>query len=70
MAQVHQQSVVNITPKDGELAIKLDITINFTSDGLSVMTVASEDENTKCVPIVPNFGSGKTLDFGKSIKEK
>ena len=39
MVQVYQQPIINVTPKDGELEIKLSITINLNSDGVQSLTV-------------------------------
>lgn len=74
MVQVLQQpSIVTVVPKDGQLEIKLDITINLTSDGMSFTTMAveakkKEDDETKYV--VPDFSSGATLNFGNKIKRE
>lgn len=75
MVQRYSPASVKIVPRDGELEIKLDITINVNTEGvISVEGVEAskkkkleEDDN---VPhIIPDFVSGATLNFGKEVKE-
>ena len=65
---------IKVVPRDGELEIKLDITINVNTDGvISVASVeeaeaSKKKEEDKVEYIVPDFVSGATLDFGKIVK--
>ena len=74
MVQVYSGPTVKVVPKDGEIEIKLDITINVTSEGISVAAVPSnknikKDEDEKTDLLIPNFTSGNKLNFGKTIGE-
>lgn len=77
MVQVHSSptTIVKIVPKDGELEIKLDITINLNTDNLTVMATTKENETLKTKEkepdlLVPDFVSGTKLSFGKIVKEQ
>ena len=67
-------TIVKVVPKDGEIEVKLDITININADGLVSMTSAEQkpkkeiDDDDKVDFIVPDFTSGTTLSFGKEKK--
>ena len=76
MVQRITPSIIKIVPRDGELEIKLDITINVNTEG--VISVASvegaeakkkREEDDKVDYIIPDFVSGATLNFGKEVKE-
>ena len=73
MVQVYQApTIVKVIPRDGELEIKLDITINLATDGLSALAVEpkrkQQDDDVKF--IVPDFPSGNTLNFGNKLIKK
>jgi hypothetical protein len=58
---------VRIVPKDGELEITLNININV--DGKMTASADNGDvfleEEEKAPHIIPDFGSGSKLNFGK-----
>ena len=74
MVQVYQQPIINVTPKDGELEIKLSITINLNSDGVQSLTVdelpKQKTKEKEADFIIPDFNSGMMLEFGKSITKE
>jgi len=70
---------IKVVPKEGEIEISLDITINVNADGLVVASAETTQKETKKTsflddeevkPIIPNFISGGTLNFGKEVKEE
>ena len=69
---------VKVIPRDGEIEISLDITININADGLVAVSAQQSDEPTKKRVLsddkvdypIPNFASGSTLSFGKEVKEE
>lgn len=73
MVQVYQQPIIKVTPRDGELEIKLSITINLNSDGVQNLTVSempkskTNEKSDNADFMIPDFSSGVTLEFGKSI---
>ncbi len=73
MVQIHSSpTVVKIVPRDGELEIKLDITINLTTEGLTVTATQKKDniEKEEVGLMVPDFISGTKVNFGKTVTEK
>jgi hypothetical protein len=69
MVQRLGKTKVRIVPRDGEVEITLNINITLDgkltamSDDAAVTTLSDEDD---VVPtFIPDFGSGKKLDFGK-----
>jgi len=76
MVQRISPTTVKVIPRDGELEIKLDITINVNTEGIiSVASVEGTEvknkkQDDKVDYIIPDFASGATLEFGKDIEIK
>jgi len=69
MVQRLGKTKIRIVPREGEIEITLNINITLDgkvtamSDGAAVTTVSDEDD---VIPtFIPDFGSGKKLNFGK-----
>ncbi len=71
MVQIHSSPVVTVVPRDGELEIKLDITINLTTDGLAISATQSmaKPKEKEADLMIPDFTSGTKVNFGKIVKE-
>lgn len=72
MVQVYSSpTVVTVQPKEGELQIKLDITINLNHDGtLATAEIKSVEKKQEKVDLmIPDFSAGTKLNFGKIVKE-
>ena len=68
MVQRLGKTKIRIVPRDGEIEITLNINIALDgkiiafADEANVTTVSDEDETPT---FIPDFSSGKKLDFGK-----
>jgi len=64
------QTQVKVVPRDGELAITLNINITVdgnvtaSADGADVSVLQKEDDD-KVDHLIPDFASGVKLNFGK-----
>lgn len=62
MAQIIKPTKIRIVPRDGELEITVNINVNV--DGK--VTTDDQQKEEKDIFIVPDFGSGMKLSFGKT----
>jgi hypothetical protein len=68
MVQHVRKSKVKIVPRDGELEITLNINISLDGQVVAMADNAavSVQEEDEAVPtFIPDFSSGKKLNFGK-----
>ena len=68
MVQRIRQTKVKIVPRDGEIEITLNINISLDGQVVALAdgaAVAAKEEDEEVPTFIPDFTSGKKLNFGK-----